>query len=239
MDTEINIWNKALKSAIALPVVRVEREAFLRKELALYCTNEQLEIAISESPIKVLTKNQINRIANGCIKYHLTLVCAASALAGVPGGWGMWATVPADIAQFYGHVFTLTQKLLYLYGWKDLSDENGQLNDEAAQILTLFTGVMMGAQIANDVLNNVIKAFAGQVAVRLPKQALTKSAIYNAIKQVAKWIGIKLTKDSFAKGASKVIPLIGAPISAGVTYWTFKRMANRLKRFLDGQLQTA
>ena len=239
MNTEISLWNKTLKSAIALPLVRVEREAFLRKELALYCTNEQLDIAISESPIKVLTKKQINRIANGCIKYHLTLVCAASALAGVPGGWGMLATVPADIAQFYGHVFALTQKLLYLYGWKDLSDEKGQLNDEAAQILTLFTGVMMGAQIANDVLNNIIKAFAEQVAVRLPKQALTKSAIYNAIKQVAKWIGIKLTKDSFAKGASKVIPLIGAPISAGVTYWTFKRMANRLKRFLDGQLQTA
>ena len=239
MNTEISLWNKTLKSAIALPLVRVEREAFLRKELALYCTNEQLDIAISESPIKVLTKKQINRIANGCIKYHLTLVCSASALAGVPGGWGMLATVPADIAQFYGHVFALTQKLLYLYGWKDLSDEKGQLNDEAAQTLTLFTGVMMGAQIANDVLNNIIKAFAEQVSVRLPKQALTKSAIYNAIKQVAKWIGIKLTKDSFAKGASKVIPLIGAPISAGVTYWTFKRMANRLKRFLDGQLQTA
>ena len=50
-------------------------------------------------------------------------------------------------------------------------------------------------------------------------------------------IGIKLTKDGFARGISKVIPLIGAPISAGLTYWTFKPMAGRLKRSLDEQLK--
>ena len=71
----------------------------------------------------------------------------------------------------------------------------------------------------------------------MPKQALTKHAIYNISKQVAKWIGIKLTKDSFSKGISKVIPLIGAPISASLTYWTFKPMANKLKRYLDLELK--
>ena len=75
------------------------------------------------------------------------------------------------------------------------------------------------------------------MAIRLPRQTLTKYAIYNISKQVAKWIGIKLTKDTFARGVSKVIPLIGAPISAGLTYWTFKPMANRLKKSLDEQLR--
>ena len=45
--------------------------------------------------------------------------------------------------------------------------------------------------------------------------------------------GIKLTKDTFARGVSKVIPLIGVPISTGLTYWTFKPMVNRLKKSLD------
>ena len=66
---------------------------------------------------------------------------------------------------------------------------------------------------------------------------LTQYAIYNIAKQVAKWIGIKLTKDAFAKGVAKVVPLIGAPISAGVTYWAFKPMANKLRKHLDEQLQ--
>ena len=67
----------------------------------------------------------------------------------------------------------------------------------------------------------ISKAFAEQVAIRLPRQTLTRYAIYNTSKQVAKWIGIKLTKDTFARGVSKVIPLIGVPISTGLTYWTF------------------
>ena len=207
MDTNIELWNKALNGAMALPFVKVDRKSFLRKELAVYCTSGQLNTAITESPVKVLTKVQINKIANGCIKYHLTLVCSASALTGLPGGWFMAAAIPADVAQFYGHVFALA------------------------------TGVMMGSQIAVGAVNNLAKVFAEQVAVRLPKQALTKYAIYNIAKQVAKWIGIKLTKDAFAKGVAKVVPLIGAPISAGVTYWAFKPMANKLRKHLDEQLQ--
>lgn len=95
----------------------------------------------------------------------------------------------------------------------------------------------MGSQMALDAVKTLSKALAGQVMVRLPKQALTKYAVYNISKQVAKWIGIKLTKDGFARGVSKVIPLIGAPISAGLTYWTFKPMANRLKKSLNEQLK--
>ena len=117
-----------------------------------------------------------------------------------------------------------------------MSDDNGKLDDDAAQILTLFVGLMMTSHAATETIKNLTKAFAGQIAVRLPKQALTKYAIYNVAKQVAKWIGIKLTKDAFAKGVAKIVPLIGAPISAGVTYWTFKPMANKLKKHLDEQL---
>ena len=235
VDT-MDLWNKALKSAMAIPVVKVDRETFLRKELAAYCNPSQLNIAVSDSPLKVLNRAQLSKIANGCIKYHLTLVCGVSALAGLPGGWGLAASIPADIAQFYAHVFTLIQKLLYLYGWPDLQNEQGELDDETAQILTLFTGVMMGSQAAAETVQRLSVEFAKQVAIRLPKKALTKYAVYNVAKQVAKWIGIKLTKDGFAKSVSKIIPLIGAPISAGVTYWTYKPMAKRLKKHLDEQL---
>lgn len=237
MANEVDLWNKAMKMAMAIPFVKIDRVEFLRKELSPFCTPEQIQSAISGTPTKVLTVSQVSKIANGCIKYHLTLVCSASALAGLPGGWAMAGAIPADIAQFYAHVFALTQKLLYLYGWPDLQDEEGKLTDEASQILTLFTGVMMGSQVASEAVKQLANAFAQQVAVRLPKQALTKYAIYNISKQVAKWIGVKLTKDSFSRGVSKVIPLIGAPISAGLTYWTFKPMANKLKKYLDDELK--
>ena len=61
------LWNKTLKAATALPVVKVNRIEFIQKELAPYCTSEQIALAISDSPTKVLTKSQLNKIANGCI----------------------------------------------------------------------------------------------------------------------------------------------------------------------------
>lgn len=67
---------------------------------------------------------------------------------------------------------------------------------------------------------------------------LARYAFFNISKQVAKWIGIKLTRETFAKGAGKVIPLIGAPVSAALTYWTFKPMATKLKRQLDSNLES-
>jgi len=65
--------------------------------------------------------------------------------------------------------------------------------------------------------------------------ALTQYAMYNIAKQVGKWIGLKLTKDGVGKSMGKVIPFIGAPISAATTYFTFKPMAKKLKKHLDEQ----
>lgn len=230
---EIIVWNKILKVAMDLPFVKVDRTAFLKKELVLYCKPEELEKVVSTSPIHVLDKKVINKIANGCISFHLTTVTATSALAGVPGGWWMAGTIPTDIAQFYGHAICLSQKLMYLYGWPDLADENGKLDDETAQILTLFIGVMIGEAMANQALFAIEKEFAKQVLKRLPRIALTKFGLYNVIKQVGKYIGIKVTKGKVANWASKAVPIIGAPISGAMTYWTFKPMAKLLKKHLE------
>ncbi|MGF3112516.1 hypothetical protein [Facklamia sp. P9177] len=41
-----------------------------------------------------------------------------------------------------------------------------------------------------------------------------------------------MTKQIFAKSVSKVIPLIGAVLSGGLTYATFTPMAERLRNYL-------
>ncbi|MFU7515722.1 hypothetical protein [Clostridium sp. HCS.1] len=38
-----------------------------------------------------------------------------------------------------------------------------------------------------------------------------------------------MTKDVFAKGISKVVPIVGGAVSGGLTYVTFKSCANKLK----------
>jgi len=229
----VKLWDQTLHAAMKLPVVSVDRKEFLSKELSVLCSPDQVQIAIESKPSDVLTREQIEKIAKGVINYHLTVATATSALAGIPGGWWMAGTIPADLAQFYGHILALAQKLLYLYGFPDLQ-ENGKLTDEAIQILTLAIGVMSGAKAAITGLNKVLNMLAEAVVKQLPKLGLTKYGIFVISKQVAKWLGVKLTTKGFSQGVGKLLPLVGAPISAALTYWTFRPMAYKFKRYLDG-----
>ncbi len=226
-------FNKVIKAAMNLPVVTVSREPFLRKELSRYCNQETINKAISAGTKGVVDKSIIDRIAKNCIKYQTTAVCSISALAGLPGGWTMAATIPADVVQFYGNAISLAEKLLYLYGWPDMMDESGQVNDATAQTMIVWLGVMMGAQGAEAGVRALLEAVGKTAEKRLAKAALTKSGIYNLSKVICKWIGVTLTREGFAKGVGKVIPIVGAPISAGITYFTFNPMCKKLKKELD------
>ena len=211
-------------------------DEFLRRELKIYCSSEQLDQAVFGRPAFIVSKDIIDRIANACINSHTTKVTTISTVAGMPGGFAMAATIPADMAQYYWHVFVLSQKLAYLYGFPDLRDEKGNLTDTASDLLTLFVGVMMGASAANQAIKGVAKELAKQVVKRLPQKALTKTIYYPIIKQVAKWIGVKLTKETFAKGVGKAIPILGGIISGGLTLATFRPSAKRLQRKLQEEM---
>lgn len=232
---EIKIWNSTLEAAMKLPFVNVNRQEFLKKELSQHCSQEDI-IAILEGSkrvIDVVSKDKMERIAQGSIKYHLTIVTSTSAIAGIPGGWWAAGTIPTDIAQFFGHALCLSQKLLYLYGFEDLNGGEEKITDNALQILTLFIGVMMGSQAAEVGIKKLLVMVAKGVPTQLSKKAVTKTALYQLVKQIAKFLGVKLSKDSFLKGVGKFIPILGAPISGALTYWTFRPMARRLKDYLS------
>ena len=227
-ERSISLWNKVLSNSLNLPFVKVDREEFLNKELSKFCTPMEVMTAIGDSPLRVLNKKEIDKLANQCISYHLTMVCGTSALMGLPGGWWMAGTIPVDLTQFYGHILSLMQKLIYLYGWPALTNVNNQLDDESKNIMTLFVGVMMGNKMAIEALAKVMTEVGKGAGAKISETVIAHYAV-----KIAQWIGINMTKEGFAKGVGKVIPLVGAPISATITYYTFRPMARRLKKHLD------
>jgi hypothetical protein len=227
-EKSVTLWNKVLETSLKLPFVNVNREEFLTKELSKFCTPMEVMTALDDTPLKVLNKKEIDKLANQCIKYHLTMVCGTSALMGLPGGWWMAGSIPADITQFYGHILSLMQKLIYLYGWPALTNVNKQLDDESLNIMTLFVGAMMGNKLAVEALSKVVGQVSKNAGIKISETVMAQYAI-----KIAQWIGINMTKESFAKGVGKVVPLVGAPISATITYYTFRPMARRLKNHLD------
>src|SRR5574344_1793610 len=230
--TGVELWNKVLASALKIPSVKVNRNEFLSKELKNYCDDEKLKLAIESIPSNAIPMDVIDKIANDCIRNHTLLVVSASFLAGIPGFTALIGTIPAGMAQYYYHVLVLSQKLAYLYGYPDLCDENGNITEDAQGVLTLFVGAMMGVNVANEAINTLAKSLSKQVVKRLPQMALTKSAFYPLVKQVAKWIGISLNKSLFAKGLSKIIPFLGGIISSSLSLATFLPSAKKLRKTL-------
>ena len=227
-EKSVSLWNKVLSTSLRLPFVKVDRDEFLTKELAKFCTPMEVITALNEGTLGVLSKKEIDKLANQCISYHLTMVCGTSALMGLPGGWWMAGTIPTDLTQFYGHILSLMQKLIYLYGWPALTDVNNQLDDESINIMTLFVGVMMGNKMAVEAVNKLVLQASQHAGVRISETVVAQYVV-----KIAQWIGISMTKESFAKGVGKVLPIVGAPISATITYYTFRPMARRLKKHLD------
>ena len=231
--SESNSWDKVMNLALSMPMVKVDRNTFLMNEFSMYDNADQLR---DKRPIDLFDAEAIERAARGVINSHLTTATVTSTAAGIPGGLAMAATMPADIAQYYWHVLVVAQKLGYLYGWPDLLDDKGQITEGTRNVLTLFVGVMFGAQAANKLVGEIAKRVSLQAAKRLPQQALTKTVYYPVVKQVAKWIGVKMTKDTFGRGVGKAIPILGGVLSGAITAFSFKPMAEKLQKHLREEM---
>src|SRR5437899_6789066 len=231
-----DVWNSVLRTALLLPGARVDRKAFLRRALSKHVTEKVLQSAIDTSPAKAgVSKNTIRRIATARIKWHRAGVSSVSFASGLPGGWCLAGTVPADLNQSFWHVLVILQKLAYLYSWPELFTEDSELelDDESLLILTVFVGAMLGAESAAKVLGDIAERAAAQVLKRLPRETLTKWGLYRLAREVAKRIGIRLTEDSFARYLSRIVPILGGIISGTVTWISFSLMSSRLAAHLE------
>lgn len=231
MSKEENMALKVIESATKLPFVKVNREEFLVK--VFKNTSVRPSELLDKGPQKLFTKSELDKIARKVINANVLKSSSVSFATGLPGGFAMAATIPADVAQFYGFVLKLAQEISYIYGYDNLFDENEELTDEAHDALVLYLGVMFGVTAASSTIRVLSKQASQKALKSLPKKALTKTFYYPILKNILKTFGYKLTKDQFAKGISKAIPFVGGAISGGLNYTSMKPMARRLNTELS------
>ncbi|MBQ9668848.1 MAG: TerB family tellurite resistance protein [Prevotella sp.] len=228
-------WNRILTAVLRMPGVKVDRTEFLRKALSDYCNDSRLDLLDNVRPYAIVPDKVIDRVAKATINRHTALATTASTIAGLPGGLAMAATIPGDITQYYFHVVVLSQKLAYLYGFPDFCDEEGELSETAGDLLTIFMGSMMGVKVADQGINEIAKGMAQQAVGRLPRVAITKTAVYPVVSKIAQIAGMKFTREGFAKGLGKLIPVAGGLFSGSLTLFTFTPGARRLQKRLKAQ----
>ena len=224
-----------LAKVVRVPGVRVNREEFLRQELRkLRMGDDAIARAIDSNPLLAgVALTEIDRLAEEAISYEMNKSAAISFVAGIPGGFAMLGTIPADLMQYYVHALRIMQKLAYLYGWGELLPDGRDADDDTLGVLTVFFGVMLGVGGAAQSLT----AFARVAAKTAYQNHATKRALmsitwYPVVKHSLRLIGINITKSTAAKGFSKIVPVIGGFVSSGLTFMALQSQSALLKGHL-------
>lgn len=219
----LNVINESLK----LPFIKVDRSDFLTKTFSNQI--DDMPKLLREGPQAFFSKEELDRIASNVIKSNVLQSSSISFASGLPGGIAIAATIPADMAQFYGYSLKLAQEISYVYGYQNIWANQGELTEDAKNTLILYLGIMFGVSSAGSTIRILSNKLAIQALKQLPNKTLTKHLYFTILKKVLAIFGTRLTKATFAKGVSKVIPVVGGVLSGSMNYLALKPMANKLK----------
>ena len=223
---------EVITKAVKIPGVKVNRKQFLAEQFS--SKTENLEEILEKGPVEAgIKREDIVILAKKLILARTSQSSIASFAAGIPGGLAMAATIPADILQFFGVALRLAQELSYLYGAQDLWNGGKIDDDKVKNQLILYCGVMFGVSGAVSSVRVLSTQLSKTALKKIPQKALTKTFWYPILKKTVNYIGINLTKKTFAQGVSKAVPVIGGFISGGINFASMMPMANRLNDTLD------
>ncbi len=199
----------ALREAFDLPVVHVDREAFLRRVLEKHVPHADIDSALASSPTRAgIAPQTIDVIAKDIIRQESLAATGVSALAGIPGGLAMAATIPADFFQFYLHLLRLEQKLAYLYGFSSFPGEDDQVKEDTARQLVLIIGLATQIQAGGN--------------------AVLKTAANRGVRKLIPFLQKIMAKQA----AAKAVPVLGGVISGALTHTSFNAGASILKEYM-------
>ncbi|MGF0053727.1 hypothetical protein [Catenibacterium mitsuokai] len=220
---------------LRIPGVHIDREEFLRKQFMKNYSNDVIQDAVKFNPAHAGIKvEEIDNIADQVIQYERNCVSGISLALGAPGGAAIFATLPTDIAQYYGYMLRTIQKLLYLYGFPEINVGNGvNIDDETMNLITLCLGVMYGVEGSVASIKVLSNALGKGVEKKLLQKALTKGTFYPIVKKISRWFSVCMTKQVFAGFFRKAIPVVGGVVGGGITYLSFKPCCDNLKKSLQ------
>ena len=228
-------WVNVINTAMSAPGVYVDREQFLRKELTGKVSQETIERSIKEGTIKAgVPKELASKLAKNIINSKCILTTTISFASGIPGGFvGLIGGCTVDIAQYFGNFFNMAQKLMYIYGYKDVKE----LDSSQTDIMLAMLGAASGVEAAQFFVSKTLPEVAEKIATKIITRETAKSIFKKITDKVLIIIGKKgvsiFTAEGLGKTIIKSVPIIGGGISGAMTLATFKPMAKKLNKCLE------
>ena len=221
-DTALNLIGTAAK----IPLVKVDREQFLRQQFA---HSPYLKQILLQGPQSVYKPKVLEKKARAIVRSNTNKTSAVSFATGLPANpFVMVPAAGADVAQYFGFALHMAQQIAYLFGEDELFTNGGELTEEAKVRVIAYLGVMFGAAGASSLITQTSKVVGQNVGKKVAGQALTKTTWYPLVKKIGALLGQKITKKTVEKTISKAVPLLGGVVSGGLTFATFRSMGFRL-----------
>lgn len=220
------VWG-LIRIAPTLPLVRVDREDFLRHQ---FKGSPYLEQIIELGPQSVYSVDSLAKKARKVVELNSSLPALASFILGLPSNpVTMLPAVGIGSAKNFVFVLRMAQQIAYLFGEYDLF-VNGQTDmpEEAQMRIIAYLGAMFGVSGAAGLIAKVQGAVGVNLGKKLVAQPLMKTTWSPLLKKTAALIGQKMTKQTLAKGVTKAVPVLGGAVSGGLTFATFRPMGYRL-----------
>ena len=91
-----------LKKVVRIRGVRITRDEFLRQELRkLHMSDDAIASAVDSNPVLAgVSLTDLDKLADGIISFETNKSASMSFVAGLPGGFAMLGTIPADLTQY-------------------------------------------------------------------------------------------------------------------------------------------
>lgn len=229
----MSMYDSAMKAGLKIPFVKIDREKFLKRKFWRKTTPIEYQKVLSDGPLAVFSLAEMKKITKREVRLHAIWVGALSFLLAIPSsGVLMWVAIALDFVQFQLFVFVALQKLLYLFGCKTILRENENFDKSADWVLLLISTVMIAKSQVIRAAKSAMGMAVKQGIQRFTVRMISKLMLLNVMKQVAKWMGVIVTRDMIAQSAEYVIPFLCALVSGVISLWLFFPMMRRLRCYL-------
>ncbi len=224
-NTESNLWNSLFQKILLIPTATVNRDKYLAKVLEGHCPEYLMQSAIINGPRFILSEEPFEALVSTLIKKEKNKATAFSFGNVFWGGWALAVSLPADLVQYYACLVILAQKMAYLYGCKNLCDSNGKIGKDGVDFLTICIGIAIGVKDLQSSLAVTLETLGSPALTIVSKSSVATTMMG----EIAGDIGLKITEESSSSALGKMIPVIGAVVSGGMTYLSISKAAERLR----------
>ncbi|MCQ2219492.1 MAG: hypothetical protein MJZ33_13590 [Paludibacteraceae bacterium] len=237
IDWGLSLYDSIMKATLRLPFARLERDEYLRSVLK-HLPQDEIESSITTSPSDVMEAEKLSDLAKKEANKNIWFATLTSFVTALPTNWLMWPAIVIDLVLFQIQVFLISQKLLYLYGEKDLALSNLERKEKANRLMLIVSTIMIGKQKLSRAAKTATGMLVKQLIERYGTRLLSKFIIFNTLRQIAKWMGISFTKAMLLDSINLLIPITCAAISALVSYLLIAPMAKKLHKHLKEDLHS-